>query len=422
MVDRTSPPQFKQIKEFQIKQARTELLDNGLPIHIIQTGKLPVIRIEIIYRAGAWLEPKNGVVHFATKMLGEGTSKRSGKEIHRLVDQYGAFLDLRPGFDRIEIELYTLTKYVSTLLPLLKEMIFDSAFMKKELDTIKNLQKQKVKIENQKNSTLASKKIRQLLFGSTHPYGRNLTEESIDQIDETMVKNYYLGTVLSRFEIFVAGDYQPDFFKLFNSYFGTFQIKERKPRSYFPTTVEKDKILIKKESSLQSSIRIGKILFKKNHPEYLNFLVLNEILGGYFGSRLMKNIREEKGFSYGIYSSVVGFKNEGFFVIGTDVKKENTNQTIDEILKEMKELRSNPVPDQELEKVKNYMIGNVLTGINTPFALMDKYKAVYYYDLDYGFYDKFLETVNGTNPQTLLELADKHLPEEDMIEVIVGDV
>jgi len=421
MLDRVSPPPFKKVQEFEIKQAVTEYLDNGLPLHIIDAGQQPLVKVEIIYRAGAWLEPKSGVAYFTTKMLGEGTAKRTGKEISQLVEQYGAVLEFDSGLDRVGIAVYTLTRHLPSLLPLLEEIIFKSTFPDDELETLKNIKKQELKVENQRNQVVASKRIRQLLFGSTHPYGRILNEDDIDQIDSEILSNYYTDTVVRKFEVFVSGDYKPDFFKLFNSYFGHFTRRERNPRSYFPTAADKDKLLIRKENSMQSSIRLGRVLFKRNHPDYAGFLVLNELLGGFFGSRLMKNIREDKGFTYGISSSVVPLKNEGFFVIGTDVKKEHTSRTLEEIHKEIRNLKEKNVGSEELQTVKNYMIGSFLNEIANPFDVIDKYKAVYYDELDYSFYDNFLRTVDEIDPIGVRDLANKYLDESDLLEVVVGD-
>ncbi len=421
MLDRVSPPPFKKVQEFEIKQAVTEYLDNGLPLHIVEAGQQPLVKVEIIYRAGAWLEPKSGVAFFTTKMLGEGTAKRTGKKISQLVAQYGGVLEFHPGMDRVSIVLYTLTRHLPSLLPLLEEIIFKSIFPSEQLGTLQNIKKQDIKVENQMNHIVAFKHIRQLLFGSAHPYGRNLSEDDVDQIDSEMLNNYYQDTVLRKFEIFVSGDYNPDNFKWFNSYFGHFTRRERNPRSYFPTAADKDQILIRKENSLQSSIRLGRVLFKRNHPDYPSFLVLNELLGGFFGSRLMKNIREDKGFTYGISSNVVSLKQEGFFVIGTDVKKEHTSQTIDEIKKEIRRLREKNVGSEELETVKNYMVGSFLSEIANPFDVMDKYKAVYYDDLDYGYYDSLLRTLGEIDPPVIKGLANKYLDENDLLEVVVGD-
>src|SRR5690606_38831269 len=179
-------------------------------------------------------------------------------------------------------------------------------------------------------------------------------------------------------------------------------------------------VVEEKPKNIQSSIRLGKKLFTKNHPDLIDMLILNEILGGYFGSRLMKNIREEKGYTYGISSSIITLKNEGFFIVGTDVNKENTQNTIDEIFKEIDILQSTNVPDEELETVKNYMVGSFLSDINTPFALADKFKAVHLNDMDLQFYKNFIERINTISAEDIKDIANKHLDAESLRTIVVG--
>jgi predicted Zn-dependent peptidase len=177
---------------------------------------------------------------------------------------------------------------------------------------------------------------------------------------------------------------------------------------------------VEKEDSLQSSIRIGKRLFTRKHPDYFKMLVLNEVFGGYFGSRLMKNIREEKGYTYGISSNLVTLRHDGFLVMGTDVKKEFTGPTIDEVYKEMEVLRKEPVGEEELQTVKNYMIGSFAGSLNSPFAIADNFKTIYFEGMSYDFFEHYIENILDTSAQDLMQLANTYLQPDTMLEVVVG--
>src|SRR5690606_8798304 len=161
-------------------------------------------------------------------------------------------------------------------------------------------------------------------------------------------------------------------------------------------------------------------LFTKEHPDFVKLLVVNEILGGYFGSRLMKNIREDKGYTYGISSAMVPLKNKGYFIIGTDVNKENTGNTLQEIYKEIETLQNSLVSEEELNTVRSFMVGSFLSEINTPFALADKFKGVHLYGLDYDFYDAYLHTVNNITSIEIQNLAHQYLQKDTFSEVVVG--
>jgi predicted Zn-dependent peptidase len=175
-----------------------------------------------------------------------------------------------------------------------------------------------------------------------------------------------------------------------------------------------------KKDAVQTSIRIGKKLFTRNHPDYLKFTVLNETLGGYFGSRLMKNIREEKGLTYGISSQIAPMLQEGYFVIGTDVKKELASKALEEIYNELEKLQNEPVGDEELQTVKNYMIGSYSNSITTPFSLANKFKTLHFNGLSYDYYDNYMTAIQKVNAKDLMQMAKKYFDRTSFTEVLVG--
>jgi predicted Zn-dependent peptidase len=180
------------------------------------------------------------------------------------------------------------------------------------------------------------------------------------------------------------------------------------------------KFLIEKQDALQSAIRIGKMLFNKSHSDYIGMLVLNTVFGGYFGSRLMSNIREDKGYTYGIGSAVVSFLHAGYFTISSEVGTEVTQSAIKEIYYELERIQSELISNSELTRVRNYMLGAFLRSIDGPFALADRFKAIYFYGLDYEYYDRYIETIKTITPAELRNLANKYLRKDEMIELVVG--
>ncbi len=422
MLDRKSAPKFHRITKINIPDADFKALDNGIPVYTIAAGKQPVIKVEFIFKAGSWNEEAPGASYFATKMLSEGTSRLTSAEISNEIEKYGAYLDLNASMDFAVITLECLTKQVPFLLPLVHELLYDSVFPENELLTLKKIKSQQIKVNREKTSILASVKFREAIFGTSHPYGKDLTVQNVEDLKLEEVRHFYNKFLTENFEIIVSGQPTPDFHKLLNSIFGRKDLlKSTEEGLFLAENLSPDKFIVEeKKNNIQSSIRLGKKLFKKNHPDLIDMLVLNEILGGYFGSRLMKNIREEKGYTYGISSSIITLKNEGFFIVGTDVNKENTQNTIDEILKEIKILQNTPVPEEELETVKNYMIGSFLSDINTPFALADKFKSVHLNNLDLQFYQNYIARINSITADEIQQAANKHLDIDSLHTVVVG--
>jgi predicted Zn-dependent peptidase len=177
---------------------------------------------------------------------------------------------------------------------------------------------------------------------------------------------------------------------------------------------------IERNNAIQSAIRVGRPMFNKTHADYAGMQVLNTILGGYFGSRLMKNIREEKGYTYGIGSAVVSMIHGGYFFIASEVGAEVCSSALEEVYKEMDILRMEPIPEEELQMVKNYMLGSFLKSIDGAFNLVDRWKGIMFYNLGYEYYDRFINTVSTISPPELMMLAQKYLTRESMNELVVG--
>ena len=299
-------------------------------------------------------------------------------------------------------------------------MIFEAVFPEQELQTIKNIKIQTIRVDNQKNNIVASKQLRKKLFGTIHPYGRILTESDVEGVERKTLVNYHSNTVLNNYEIVVSGDFKDEYIKVFNQNFGQNQLQRKKPSTFYPVTPDDQKTYVHKDDALQSAIRLGKITLKKQHKDYIDLLIANEILGGYFGSRLMTNIREEKGYTYGIYSHIYPLHNDSFFLISTEAVSQYTKPAVDEIYKELKRLRSEPVGTDELESVKSYMIGAFLSSIDTPFNLADKFKSINLFGLDYDYFDRYLKKIHEITPERIMEVTNTYLHEDGISEVIIG--
>jgi predicted Zn-dependent peptidase len=423
MLDRTISPDFQTIKEVYIPSAKVVTLSNGIPLYVINVGEQPVIKIEFSFDAGNWQEPQNGVSLFTAKMISEGTSKHSSAEISEYFDKFGSFTETGQGLDRANFVVYGLKKHLSFLLPMVQELLENAIFPEKELETLKNIQLQSLQVNSEKTAFIANKTFRKKIFGDIHPYGNSMTKEAIEDINQDVLiefyQNYWKG---KPFRIFLSGNVGDAEIALIEQYFGSPKIGQIPNNHGFDNhySSKGESILIEKEGAMQSSIRMGKQLMTRKDPDFFTMMLLNEILGGYFGSRLMKNIREEKGFTYGISSNLALFSQAGYFVIGTDVKREFTQKTIDEIHKEIKVLQTELVSSDELEVVKNYMVGSFAGSLNTPFDIADRYKVIFSEDLSLDFYRDYISNIQQVSDVMLIEAANKYLEIDSLFEVVVG--
>lgn len=424
MLDRTTPPAYQEIGDFHLLKTKTVHLDNGLPVHVLSAGKLPILRIELIFSKQAVERVKPSLPFFTLKMLAEGTKAYNSQQITEYVDQYGAFLDFNQGQDRVGMSLYCLRRYLPPLLALLRSMLTSPTFPESELESLKHVTKQNLLINQQKNTYLAGRKFRELLFGASHPYGMSLSEEILNQIQVSDLRQQYQEMIDSQyFDITLAGEKSEELIPQINQYFGQHQVQKsplaNDASQEFPDS-KGLKHLVERPESIQSTIRIGRLMFSQTHPDYFYMQITNEIFGGYFGSRLMKNIREEKGYTYGIHSTLTMQQQVGFLTIGTDVKSEFVEATIAEIAYEARRLQTELISEAELSKVKNYILGSFLGSITNPFDLLDIFKSVYFNNLSDDFYEQYLQSIRSITPDDILYMANKYLSLDDMLEVVAG--
>ena len=423
ILDRTEAPAYKIINTIHLPEPQSHTLDNGIPLHVINIGEQPVVRFECIFESGNWHEKETGESYFAIKMLPEGTRSMTSSEISEAFDKIGAFIDMTHSSDRSGIVVYCLSRFLPEVMTIIKEMIGEPDFPEKELDELRNITLQNLRVNKEKTAYLATTEFRRQLFGREHPYGQSQEEKNIQDLSLSAIRDHFEVFVKNgKRTIILAGQVSDVDVKLVNQYFGQGEYKNDASEisRIVDTDYEGKEVLVEKSDSVQSTIRIGRRLFTRQHPDYFKMLVTNEILGGYFGSRLMKNIREEKGLTYGISSHMVTLRREGYFMIGTDVKKEFTQQTIDEIKKEIYRLQTELIDDTELQTVKNFMAGEFAGSLNTAFEVADRQKILLLDKLPADFFSRYIEQIHATRAEDIQLMALKYLRPEEMVEVVVG--
>jgi zinc protease len=424
-LNRNIAPTVHSIKQFDLVKPQAEILANGLRWNHIQAGKQTAVSVQLIFRAGTWFAPSREIAAFTARMLNEGTSTKTSAQIAEEVDKYGSFLEISSGNDYATIEVYALSKYLAPMLALVKELLTEATFPEKELQQVKDSNIQNIKVNNEKTSVVASAKFRTLLFGDNTPYGVEMMVEEVERVQQKQLVAFYQEAFYQQpFEVLSAGNLTDSEKNEIRNFLNSLTIKPANkvletPKMVISGDKKRGQLYLAKDDALQSSIRIGKPLFLRTSEDYMVMRVLNEILGGYFGSRLMSNIREEKGYTYSISSSLQFNRNAGYLIIGTDVKKEVKEETKTEIFKEMQILCNEKVPKEELAMVKNYMKGAFVNSLGTPFAIADKYRNMFLFDLPADYYQNYLAAIDAVTAKELQEMAKKYL-HGDFVEVVVG--
>ncbi|HUX52841.1 MAG TPA: pitrilysin family protein [Williamwhitmania sp.] len=425
MLNRIIAPIFSLPESLDVISSHNHTLSNGIPVQMVEGGTQDVLRITFLFNAGTRYQTKSLVAATTLSMLTEGTISHTANQLAELLEYHGAYTDQGIDRDKAGISLYCLGKYVPNLLPLLQEILLHPTFPAKQFETLTNKRMQQLTVERQKVAYLAREQHQAMLFGEKHPYGSYATPENYSTLMlgdlVKFHKEYYKPEECL---IILAGKSCQQQIPLLEQFFGNVAWPKTTPgmpkRFPIPSSASEKQLTFTKDNAVQTAIRIGKISITQNHPDYVKLSILVTVLGGYFGSRLMKNIREDKGYTYGIYASLVPFKEAGIIVISTEVGKQYQQDTIDQVMKEIERLRTEKISDEELVLVKNYIAGEMIRSVDGPMALSEILESLSIFDQDFSYLtEAYKETATVTADELLL-LAQQYLAPNDLKICIVG--
>lgn len=420
MLNRKKAPPLHPIVDIKYPKLVAYTLTNTIPVYELNMGTQEVIKIDWVFEAGRYQEFKPSLARTTAQMLKEGTENYTSVEIAEKLDFYGATLSVIDGFDISTVSFSCLNKYIYYLLPLVHELLTKPNFPQKELENIKNRNAERLKVDAVKNDVIAYRKATELLFGGQHPYGYNSSEQTYRAIDRADLiafhQKYY---DLAHAKILVSGKITTEIRTILADFFG-------KPFDTKPLILKENlliepnnekKMEIGRENSVQTAIRIARKLFNRQHEDYPAFYMLNTILGGYFGSRLMSNIREEKGLTYGIDSYTDMMRHSGYAAISTEVNKDAKDIVLHEIFIEMKRLQTELVPKAELEMVRSYLMGAFLMNIDGAFSCAELLVSL---DFKIVEFERLIAKIKNINAKELQIMAQKYLEPTDWTVVCVG--
>lgn len=425
MLNRKIAPPITDATDFKLtlKPYDHFTLDNGVPVYAINAGAQDVLQIEMVFYAGNFFEKNKSVAAATNHLLKNGTKSRTAFELNEDFEYYGASCSRACYSETAILSLHTLTKHTPKLLPVMRDMITEATFLTEELDIFVQNTKQRLTVNLEKCEFVAGRKIDQFLYGADHPYGTFTAAADMDALNADQLRAFYNEFYVNgECVIFIAGKLPADYQQLLNDHFG--DLKLRKP-SYHVSPIQTSPAdemkhrIQNDENAVQGAIRIAQPFPNRHHPDFKKAIVLNTVFGGYFGSRLMSNIREEKGYTYGIHSYLQNHMQESAWLISTEAGKDVAEATIEEVYKEMKLLRENPIDAEELALVRNYMIGGILGDLDGPFHIIAKWKNIILNNLDESYFYNSIAAVKQTGPEELQELAQKYLQPEKFYELVV---
>jgi predicted Zn-dependent peptidase len=423
-IDRKTAPFINDITSFNLVKAKKTQLPNGINLNIINSGEGELVKIEWMFAAGGWYQSAPLVAFTVNNTLVDGTSKLSSKQIAESVEFYGATLGYNVDKDNAFVSVVTLRKHLPYILEIMANILKNAAFPDQEIDIFIQKHRQQFLIEQEKVGSVARNTHARIMYGNSHPYGVQILEHSFSEVVPSLLRTFYSRNYCTeKCRIIMSGRVEDSEIRLIEKFFGSDHWGNYLFNNSITAGVEPEytnNVFVEKEGAVQNAIRIGKIVGNKLNPDYPGLSVLNCILGGYFGSRLMKKIREEKGYTYGINSLLVTLVNSGFLTIVTEVGSDFTRPALDDIYAEINKLRNELVPIEELGRVKNYMLGELVRMFDGPFAQAESLISLLEYDLDYSYYDNIIKEIRNITRERIIELAVRYLDPASMTQVVVG--
>ena len=438
-LNRAIAPPIKDAIEFELNLPpyAKHVLSNGVEVYAVDLGKVEAMMVSWIFDAGNSWEEKKGVAAAANSLLKNGTSGRTAFGINEHFEYYGAYLNRAAHHETAELTLHCLNKHVGELLPVVAELVSDSVYPAEELEIYRRNSQQRLQVSLKKRDFVATRLIDAYLYGEQHPYGKySLLEDyqALEREDLTAFFDRYYRHGACR--ILTAGKLPTDLIQRLETSFGALPL--RAPMAYSalsapavhpssalspnppitPATVRKYNV-VNDPNGVQGSIRIARNFPNRHHPDFQKVQVLNNVFGGYFGSRLMANIREDKGYTYGIHSWLVNNIQTSALMISTEAGKEVCAPAIREVYNEMQLLRTELIEEEELRMARNFTIGTILGDLDGPFHVAGRWKNILLNGLDGNYFNEGVRIIKTITPEELRTLAVKYLDPEAFFELVV---
>ena len=426
-LNRTLAPAAFALRAPVLPHIQTATLNNGIPLHMVRFGTQPVLELQLVFRAGHAYEAHAGLDGITLRMLNEGTHNLNAQQLAEKLEYLGAFFNVSSGYEISTLTLSALTRQLPAALPLLQEVWLNAGFPAQEFEQLRTRELQSLAVETQKTTYHARKHFLQGLYGAGHPYGTVATAEQYAAYSPEVLRKYFKQTYTAgNCALIAAGQFEPDLLiRNLNQHIGVIQ-----PVAFSGTSsataqplkfaAGREDIKLPTTTSVQSSIRVGHTATPRNHPDYHTMRLVTTVLGGYFGSRLMQNIREDKGYTYGIHAQWTCLKHAGHFVIGTDVGNEYVEDTLTQIRLEINRLQQELMTAEELELARNHLLGQLISEQETPFQIADLFKNVWANGLPMDDITEAFEAIQQVTPTQVQQLAQRHLNTNTLLEVIAG--
>ena len=401
-------------------------LRNGKVVHYFTDNHIELMKIDFIFGVGTALQTKKMQASSAINLMTNGTQRHSSREIAEFLDFRGIIMEKTNDEVSSTLTVYCMPRYLDELLPLVREMIEEAVYPQDEFEIFIAKRKQKLMSNMQRTSYVARNRFMECLYGSDHPMGRFAVPADLDLLTVQDVREFHRRCLdFSHLDIVVGGAVTEADLAVFDKVFGGcectgYEIVALPEPGDTVAGLHKVRVL----DAVQTTLRVGRRLpFKWNDVDYSRFMVVSTLLGGYFGSRLMSNIREDKGYTYGIHAMTQVRRGSIDFFVTTDVAADKAEPALKEIMFEMDRLCREPVGKEELELVRNCMLGDFMRSVDGVFERSERFCQMMTSGVTEQFTDNYMSVleVGATTTNDIMSMAQRILHQDDMTVVMAGD-
>ena len=408
---------------FTFRKPVKRVLRNGIPIYVIEGEEQNVVRVDFVFSAGQWHQAQKLQALFTCRMLREGCHGYSAAVFAERLDYYGAWLELSVAMNRTFVTLYTLKKFFAQTLELVQKMLFEPSFSDEQFELVRANNKAQFAVNMLKGDIRAVRALRRSVYGDSHPCGMQILPDDYDMLQSAHLTDFYSHYYGScNCSIYVSGNIDEEVMGLIESLFGIapWGSGQAVPdRIYSVNPSEERRVVLVQPDAVQSSLRMGGLMMDVSDEEYLPMRVLTTLLGGYFGSRLMKTIRESKGYTYHISSDLVTNTSQVLFMVSCEALAGKDEEVVAAVGDEMRRLQEELVSEEELHMVRSYMTGEICRNYEGAFSLTDAYIFMEHLGLPDRHLEQTIEAIHTTDATYLQQLAQRYLCPETMHVAIV---
>ena len=425
MIDRVKGPAIQEVKASTFPAYDKIRLDNGMDLYVVNAGTQDIFKLEVVFHGGRRFESKRGVGRVCAAMIREGFEGMDSSALSEFWDFYGANIMSYSDLDTAGATITSLNRHFKDLLPHFFSIINEASFDEEELTNKKKIFAEKLKRELSKNDVIGYRELTSMIYGKEHIYGYNTEPDDYGEINRDDLVNHYenywgAGRGYAVLSGKISEELKEEVIKHLNSLRKAKLAYKRDALMEQSAFSERGIHTFSTANKMQAAIKIGGVTIHRKNPDFTAFYILVQILGGYFGSRLMKNLREEKGLCYNIYASIDRLKSSNYFYISAEIDSDKIEQSLKEIQKEIDLLKTVPISDDELSMVKNYVNGKILAGLDGPFRSSQLIKSYLSHELDFDYFCHFTDSLALIDANKLMEMAKRYLNWDEMTQVIVG--